>query len=143
MNDDFSQFMTPFDRATSNSSLQLTKLLIPFLPSQNQRMMAVYVKFMEFQNTITYFRTIKQGTIEDIISCLPQSAAESFENIQNMMQMMNMFHAMQETDSEGADFTSMMTDMLSPEQQQMFDAYQAMFSEKPDNPEQKEGDTND
>ena len=128
MMDDFSQFMTPFDRAVSNSSLQLTKLLIPFLPPHNQRMMAVYVKFMEFQNTITYFHTLKQGTLEDILSCLPHSAAESFENIQNMMQMMNMFQAMQEANPEGTDFMSMMSEM---------------FPEEPNNPEQKEGDTND
>ena len=55
MNDDFSQFMTPFDQSISNHSLQLVKLLIPFLPPQSQRMFAIYVKFMEFRHTLSFF----------------------------------------------------------------------------------------
>ena len=52
MNDDFSHMMTPFDQYISNQSLQMTKLLIPFLPPQSQRMIAVYVKFLEFRQNL-------------------------------------------------------------------------------------------
>lgn len=38
--------MTPFDCRIATQSLQLTKLIIPYLPQETQRIMAVYVKFM-------------------------------------------------------------------------------------------------
>ena len=45
--------MTPFDCSVVSPSLQITKLLIPYLPPSTQRIMAIYVKFMEFQNTFS------------------------------------------------------------------------------------------
>lgn len=154
MNDDFSQMMTPFDQSISSHSLQMTKLLIPFLPPQSQRMMAVYVKFIEFQNAITYFRAMKQNSFEDLLSYLPRSATETYDNMINMMNMvnmMNMFQDMQNasdataesgTDT-GVDPMSMMKDMLTPEQQNMFQMYQGMFSQDIETQEQKEGDSYD
>ena len=44
--------MTPFDCRIATQSLQLTKLLIPYLPRETQRIMAIYVKFMECQMAI-------------------------------------------------------------------------------------------
>ena len=112
MNDDFSSIMTPFDQAVSNQTLQLTKLLIPFLPAKNQRMLAIYVKFLEFQNTFTYFHALTGKNVNDILSYLPPSYAESVESMQNMMNMMQMF-----------------------QEEDLFQMYQTMFTE------QKEGDS--
>ena len=63
MKDDFSQMMTPFDLSISSRSLQITKILIPFLPPQKQRMLAIYIKFMEFQNTISFFKASTYSSI--------------------------------------------------------------------------------
>ena len=134
--------MTPFDCRIATQSLQLTKLLIPYLPRETQRIMAIYVKFMEFQNTWSSFRAFRQksNTTQDIFQELrpymPPSACDSIDNIMNMMSMMEMMQSMQEMQEPDNETTSgfsfdpmqMMQGMLTPEQQGMFDMYNTMFS---------------
>ena len=48
--------MTPFDTLISTPGLQMMKLMLPYLPPSNQRMLAVYVKFMELQQTFSFFQ---------------------------------------------------------------------------------------
>ena len=141
--------MTPFDCRIATQSLQLTKLLIPYLPRETQRIMAIYVKFMEFQNTWSSFHAFKQKsyTTQDIFQELrpymPPSACDSIDNLLNMMSMMEMMQSMQEmqdTNSDGAsgfsfDPMQMMQGMLTPEQQGMFDMYNTMFSTESDTTE--------
>lgn len=138
--------MTPFDRRIATQSLQLTKLLIPYLPRETQRIIAIYVKFMEFQNTWSSFRAFRQKshTTQDIFQELrpymPPSTCDSIDNIMNMMSMMEMMQYMQNTDSDdssgfGFDPMQMMQGMLTPEQQEMFDMYNTMFSAEGDTSE--------
>lgn len=133
--------MTPFDCRIATQSLQLTKLLIPYLPRETQRIMAIYVKFMEFQNTWSSFHAFKQKSyttqdiFQDLRPYMPPSACDSIDNIMNMMSMMEMMQSMQNTDSgESSDFgfdpMQMMQGMLTPEQQEMFDMYNNMFDKE-------------
>lgn len=117
MKDDFSQMMTPFDLSVSSRSLQMTKILIPFLPPQSQRMMAIYVKFMEFQNTLSFFRCIKKTNMElldDVKKMIPDEIWDNYENVMNIMNMVDMFQEM------GMDFDpmSMMTNMFNYEEKE-------------------------
>lgn len=132
--------MTPFDCRIATQSLQLTKLLIPYLPRETQRIMAIYVKFMEFQNTWSSFRVFRQQshTTQDIFQELrpymPPSACDSIDNLLNMMNMMEMMQSMQNTDSgDGSDFgfapMQMMQGMLTPEQQGMFEIFNKEVNE--------------
>lgn len=128
--------MTPFDCRTTSQSLQLTKLLIPYLPPQTQRIMAIYVKFMEFQNVFSSFQAFRQKAhstqdiMQDLKPYMPPSACESIDNLMNMMSMMELFQSFQETSDSNSDFNpmSMMQGMLTPEQQSMFEMYNTMFS---------------
>lgn len=140
--------MTPFDCRIATQSLQLTKLLIPYLPRETQRIMAIYVKFMEFQNTWSSFHAFKQKSyttqdiFQDLRPYMPPSACDSIDNIMNMMSMMEMMQSMQNTDwDESSDFgfnpMQMMQGMLTPEQQEMFDMYNTMFSEETKTSENK------
>lgn len=119
MNDDFSQLMTPFDQYISNQSLQMTKLLIPFMPPQAQRMMAVYVKFQEFRYTMSSFRAMRQknNSPEDILNNLKpymsSSDMESFDQMMNMMSMMSMAQEMQNMSDTDFDPMSMMAGMFA------------------------------
>lgn len=133
--------MTPFDCRIATQSLQLTKLLIPYLPQETQRIMAIYVKFMEFQNTWSSFHAFKQKSyttqdiFQDLRPYMPPSACDSIDNLMNMMSMMEMFQNMQGADpgddsGYGFDPMQMMQGMLTPEQQNMFDMYNTMFSEE-------------
>ncbi len=134
MNDNFSQLMTPFDQYISNQSLQMTKLLIPFMPPQAQRMMAVYVKFQEFQYTLSSFRTMrkKANAPEDILNSLkPYMSSEdmeSFDQVMNMMSMMSMAQEMQNMSDTDFDPMSMMA---------------GMFAQDTDTNPQKEGEQHD
>lgn len=132
--------MTPFDCRIATQSLQLTKLLIPYLPRETQRIMAIYVKFMEFQNTWSSFRAFRQKShatqdiFQELRPYMPPSACDSIDNLLNMMNMMEMMQSMQNTDSgEGSDFgfdpMQMMQCMLTPEQQGMFEIFNKEVNE--------------
>lgn len=133
MNDDFSYIMTPFDQYITTQSLQMTKLMIPFLPPQSQRMIAVYVKFLEFQHTLSFFRSMKQKNYspEDIFDgikpYLSPSDIESFDQMQNMMSMMSMMQEMQNMSDSDFDPMSMM----------------GMFAQENNTNPQKEGENHD
>lgn len=115
--------MTPFDCRIANQNLELAKLLIPYLPPQSQRMVAIYVKFSEFQNTLSSFKTFKQTScstqdiFEDLKPYIPPSACESIDNFMNMMSMMDLFQNMQESSDSPFDFDpmSMMQSMFTSE----------------------------
>ena len=133
MNDDFSHMMTPFDQYISTQSLQMTKLLIPFLPPQSQRMIAVYVKFLEFRHTLSSFRNMRRNfsSPEDIFDGLKPYMSpadlESFDQMQNMMSMMSMMQEMQNMSDMDFDPMSMM----------------GMFAQEEHTEPQKEGETID
>jgi len=119
MNDDFSHRMTPFDEYISNQPLLMMKLLIPFLPPQNQRMFAVYVKILELRHTLSFFRGMhqKEHSPENIFDTLKPymspADAESFDQMMNMMSMMNMMQEMQNMSDESFDPMSMMAGMFA------------------------------
>ena len=119
MNDDFSHLMTPFDQYISNQSLQMTKLMIPFMPPSAQRMMAVYVKFLEFRYTLSSFHMMRQksNAPEDIFNSMKpymsSSDIDAFDQMQNMMSMMSMMQEMQNMSDGDFDPMSMMTGMFA------------------------------
>jgi len=105
--------MTPFDRHLSTPSLQMLKLFIPFLPPDNQRMMAVYVKFLELHYTISNFHAMKQmqasfdTILENMKPYMSQADLDSFDQMINLMNMMSMMQEMQ------IDPSAMMADMFT------------------------------
>lgn len=138
--------MTPFDQHVSTQPLQLMKLLIPYLPPKIQRVFAIYIKFLEFQYTLSFFQSFHkkahstQDMIQDLKPYLPSSAAESLDNFLNLLSMMEVFQTMQNSSDENSDWNpmSMMTSMLGPDTQEMFEMYQTMFSQ--DNNESIKGE---
>lgn len=124
--------LTPFDNQLNNPSLQMIKLLIPYLPQKNQRILAIYIKFIEFQNTLSSFRVFrtKKHSAEDMLNeirpYLPSEVFNSIDQILNMVNMMEMIKNM--SDESNSDPTEMLKNMLTPEQQSMFEMYNTMFS---------------
>lgn len=119
MNEDNTYIMTPFDQYISTESLQMTKLLIPFMPPKSQRMMAVYVKFLELRHTLSFFHNMKckDSSPEEIMNAIKpymsSSDIESFDQMQNMMEMMSMMQEMQNMPDMDFDPMSMMTGMFA------------------------------
>lgn len=137
--------MTPFDHLISSQDLQMLKLFIPYTPPSNQSLLAVYVKFMEFQRTLSVFQNPKQtihmqtlqnasplDMLTEIKPYLPKQSGEQLDQLLNMMSMMEMFSSFQsmneESDGQGMNPMDMMKGMMTPEQQSMFDTYSTMFS---------------
>ena len=124
--------LTPFDLRTNTPSLQMIKLLIPYLPPKNQRIFAIYIKFIEFQNTISSFRVFQNRvhSSEDIINelrpYLPSEIFSSIDSILNMISMMEMMKNLNE--AQASDPAELLKNMLTPEQQSMFELYNTMFS---------------
>lgn len=112
--------LTPFDLMIHTPFLQLSKLLIPYLPAKSQRTMAIYIKFMEFQNTISGFRAFKnhsyttQDMLNEMRPYLPSDIFDSIDNVVNMMNMMEMFQSM--SDNTEFDPMEMVQNMFSAEQ---------------------------
>lgn len=48
-------FLTPFDELTTSRQLQTIKLLLPYLPTNGQRMLGIFIRLNELQNAIHLF----------------------------------------------------------------------------------------
>ena len=125
------QKLTPLDLAVTDNNLQALKLLLPYVPSEIQPMLGIYVKFAEFQNTLSYFRYFTRSTtsmhktlsMENIIHDLKDYYPdENFEMMENMVQAMNMMEMMQ-----GMNMDDMFNSM------NMGDIFQACKQERKDN----------
>lgn len=142
--------MTPFDQLISNQTLQMIKLLIPYTSPETQRFLAVYVKFSELTYTLNFFQNFKRELqaqdfekksispleiIQEIRPYLPSQTSETLDTIVNMISMMELFDTFRGNSANGEDTDSgfnpmsMIKNMLTPEQQDMFDMYNTMFSQ--------------
>lgn len=141
--------LTPFDQMISSQNMQILKVLLPYMPPDSQRMMAIYVKFSELQHTLNLFQDFSKlvqiqnfekqtlsplDMIHEIQPYLSKNASDMldmFSNMMNTMEMVKSFQEMSDTDGSSDpafDPMSMMKTMLTPEQQDMFDTYQTMFA---------------
>lgn len=105
--------LTPFDKLISSSELQMMKLFIPYTEPRSRQMLAVYIKFMELQNTLRYFSTYATNLhsqdlhhknvtpiqiFEEISPYLPNNISEQFEQMKTMMDMMEMMQGQNVSD---------------------------------------------
>lgn len=119
MNDNTNNPFTLFDNLLQNSQLQTMKLLLPFLPAANQKMMVLLIKFLELKYTMEFFR---KGNVLNICSAsdenaspidkiaamkdyLPKKEQETIDNIINMMSAMELFQSMSGEDGSPFPFS--------------------------------------
>ena len=110
--------MTYFDSLTMPPYLHSLKMMLPFTPASMQRMIAVYIKFLELQYTIEHFQGFPAGSssgniLDELIRYMSPEEQEQMEQMQNMMNMMDM-----------------MQGMMSPDQQETFEQYSQMFEQE-------------
>ena len=155
--------MTPFDQLIATENLQMLKLFIPYTSPETQRFLAVYVKFSELRHTLDFFEHFKKelhaqdfekkifsplDVLQEIRPYLPSQTSETLDTILNMISMMELFETFRETSDDSQDTDSgfnpmsMMKNMLTPEQQNMFDMYNTMLSQNSqmENEVETEGD---
>lgn len=154
--------MTPFDELVTTPELQMIKLLIPYAPVSERRVLAGMVKFIELRETFRLFRThgglqaqtIPEDSPHSLVDMLnsfrpylkPREASmlDMIMNIREMMSVMEMMQTSQENaegNSSAFDPMELLTGMLAPEQQEMFRMYSDMFLQTSDSAEK--GDETD
>lgn len=81
MNEDSQATMTDFDSMVSPEPVQIMKACIPYVPPRGQRILSLYAKALEFQNTLSVFR---QSQPDLSICSAPNPSASG-----NPLEMMN------------------------------------------------------
>lgn len=145
--------MTPFDMLVVPEHLHIMKLFLPYLPSGTQKMLAVWIKCVELQNTIAYFRNFPRLGMGECTSPKQVNAMEIFEELRpymkedeadqidmalsamSMMEMMNASGASNEHPDPADLFRSMMPSGTDD----MFDLYSQMFEKGGENEDESEG----
>lgn len=148
-----------FDTLFSTNHIQMLKVMLPYMDNQTQKSLAVYIKFLELNYTIEYYKKnpyplcgcmerestpdIKKMCTELLPYCTDHERKQ-LEQIRNLLQGMEMYKEMSKTmelmkdfmpdntfsdegspqsDQAGFDMMSMLMNMLTPEQKQMFDLF--------------------
>lgn len=91
-----------FDEAILPKELQMLKVFLPFLPANIQKMLAIYIKWMELQKTIEYFHRntpIQQSPdMGNLMKCmkglLPPEEQSQMEQFADMFENMDMYRDM-------------------------------------------------
>lgn len=161
--------ITPFDNMVTSTELQMLKVFLPYTPGNMQQFLAVFIKFLELQETIRFFAQINSGRnshvfhkstaspldmLDDMKPYMEEKDCETIDSLLNMMNMMEMVSAFQEmggtqtgNTSDGFNTMDMLKGVLTPEQQEMFEMYNIMFANDMDTTQQnndfRKGNDND
>lgn len=131
-----------FDTLFTNNHIQMYKILLPYLDPSLQKQLAVYIKYMEFQYTLTYFKlhphaSMLKETQPDAAAMCSELApfcsssekaqlekiTELFSNIKNAKEMMETISMMKELFPEGFSFGADSDNASAPDIMQMFQMF--------------------
>ena len=117
--------MTQLDTLVTTQELQLMKLMLPYIPVNMRGMLAVYIKFTEFTNTIHLFHSTGNGSpdgpipsnsihspediLQDLSSFMDPAEAD---NISMMFNMMNIMKQMDPSSFASPESNSEMSQMI-------------------------------
>lgn len=118
--------MTQLDMLVTTQELQMMKLMLPYIPSSYRGMLAIYLKFTEFQNTLRLFNGSGRASSEDIMKSRdihsPADILEDLRPFMNpgdmdsfdmMMNAMNMMKGMNTSDFSSFENSEEMSDMMN------------------------------
>lgn len=126
------------DSIVNNKELNIMKAVLPLLPPQTQKFLAIYIAINELSNIFALMNAIGSGNFaynnktnsemdfskifEAIKKFLDPSEVEMYENYMNIINVMNtmsMFNDM----SDGDFNMDSLKSMLTPEQSAIFDSF--------------------
>lgn len=140
--------LTAFDEMTFSNRLQILKTFFPYLPVSSQRFLSSYIKISELsaafkmcqdntKNNLSACSTDNQKTpvelLNDIKSFCSPTEKNSIDNAINFMNTFQMYREFMEFEKdkpsgEHNSFFDTIKNMLSPEQQAMFNNYETSFN---------------
>lgn len=150
-NEKDSDCVLAFDTLFTTNSIQVLKILLPCIPIRMQQFLAVFIKYLELQYTMQYFKTHTgsyggrqmENSAQDFSSIFPKiqgylspSEKRHIEQLMNMLQtfqtvqemkpmldMMNTLSAAENGSGSGTNPMDFLKNMLTPEQQSMFEMF--------------------
>ena len=120
--------MTPFDTLVISPKLQMMKLMLPYTPASSQRLMALFIKFTELQNTMRYFEGFNAfeddgsaqskmdrplDIFDDLRPYMSPKDSETMDMMMSAMSMMEMMNGMDMPDMSSMGDMSGMMDMMN------------------------------
>ncbi|PXV85582.1 hypothetical protein C8E03_11613 [Lachnotalea glycerini] len=151
MEEDNIKAKTAFDAAIQTHHLEIIKAAIPYINTSEQKVISVFVKAAELAETINIFQKPEasigicslgnnSGTILDMLNDVKtvcntkeQDIINMIINYYNAFQMYNTYRQSYD-DNDNMEHPNSSTlynnlkDLLTPEQQQMFETYSLMFN---------------
>ncbi len=131
-----------FDTLFTNNHIQKLKIIMPFFDASKQKHIAVYIKYLELQYTMNYFKTnpfppFPTGNTEDICKELKpycstgerqkmeqmEQMFANFKNYQEMMEMVTMMKEMFPEGEGGGLNPEMLSGLFGADTSQMFDMF--------------------
>jgi len=135
--------VSAFDTLFTNNHIRMLKIVMPLFEPSMQRHIAVYIKYLELQYTLSYFNKYNlppfSGSVDthtllgDIIPyCSPEEKIKVkqienlFSTLENYQNMMDMFSMMKEMFPEGEGMPSgdMMSGLFGGNEMDMSDIFQ-------------------
>lgn len=143
MAEKISKPMTPFDKSVTPSYLYKWKLFLPFFSPDAQRVLGIYIKFLEFRFTLDSFRGIPVHTfsfhsLDDLTPYMDEPECHMMEQMTSILQMMEMMQGMSEMSGTSFDPMDYLKNMMSGEEQSDFQNYMNLFNQELD--QYKKGD---
>lgn len=146
-----------FDTLFTNNHIKMLKIVMPFFDASMQHYLAVYIKYLELQYTLSYtgnYHFPPSCGSFDVPSLLhditPYCSSEekskvkqmeqlfsAMENYQNIMEMMAMMKEMFPEGDTGGINPDMLSGLFNGENSEMFHLFQ-MFQNNTDSKEEKE-----
>lgn len=146
-----------FDTLYTTNHMKILKLLIPYLKSENQKKLAIFIKWQELMFTLNFFKQysaslyspdFKQSKKLDLNSLIPlltpycneseKNIISQFSQMQNMMNMMEQVQAympmiqqfMSSMSGDGNDSNGMNLNGLDLSENNIMDMLKNMMSEE-------------
>ncbi len=117
-----------FDTLFCTNHIQMLKIILPYMDNQAQKSLAVYIKFLELNYTIEYFKKHPYplcGCVEkesppdilkmcaELIPYCTENEKKQIEQIRNIFQGMEMYREMSKTMDVMKDFMPDMADFMN------------------------------
>ena len=97
--------ISAFDALYTTNQIQLFKILIPYMAPSMQKNLVIYIKYMEFQYTLTLFKKHPYAAFSSFPSSDKPDTNQLFDEIipfcdlsqrEKILQMKNMMHSMEQ-----------------------------------------------
>lgn len=135
------------EQMITTHQMQLLKKALPYVDIEEQKFLSIYIKFREFANTFFLFQDSGQVSqlkiqateknqknfntlLTDLKKVCTKEEAQMIDILQNIMQAFKLYQTYQDIQPEPDGKVSpqdILSAMLTPQQQQMFEMYKGLF----------------